>query len=188
MLKKESKSSSFKKVKTYYIHDNGGRPFKVEATNKNIKIYKAKYDDSGENPPTYEKNVKTISSYDGLFVGTHNDGSFKGNSLLVHVKNNKYIFIGQEVLEFTAHEPITYYASEVGNSDVPYPYAVSKNNIYLMLDAPAKQGEKKKYYYIEKKNFTGNMSDVYRYFYDIYKKKENPFNQFKVKTLVKRNL
>lgn len=38
------------------------------------------------------------------------------------------------VFSFTTDDEIIDYISPVGNSDVPYPVAYSKNNVYFMLD------------------------------------------------------
>ena len=59
------------KLKTYYTHDNGGRPFKVVIDDKKVYVYKyKKYDGNtdsflySEKPIKYEKkiilNVKTF--------------------------------------------------------------------------------------------------------------------------------
>ena len=59
-IKKQNKKS---KSKTYYTHDNGGRPFKVVVEDKKVYVYKyKKYDETtnsflySEKPIKYEKN------------------------------------------------------------------------------------------------------------------------------------
>ncbi len=85
-----------------------------------------------------ENGTKTIvkpTQYTKLFVGA---GPPKGNSVLVALGDNKYMFVGHEVFVFGTKESIVSYASPVGNSDVPYPYAVDANKkIYLMLEKVA---------------------------------------------------
>jgi hypothetical protein len=61
--------------------------------------------------------------------------TYKGNSILVKTKDNFYVYIGARIYSFTADCEITKYVSEVGNNDVPYPYAVdNKGNFYLFIE------------------------------------------------------
>ena len=47
------------KSKTYYTHDNGGRPFKVVVDNKKIYVYKhKKYDEDTDTTLYSEKSIK----------------------------------------------------------------------------------------------------------------------------------
>jgi len=64
--------------------------------------------------------------------GKH-DPDFDGNSILLKLKDDRYVFIGERIYEFSTSEPITTYYSLVGNSDVPYPVALSDNYVYFML-------------------------------------------------------
>jgi hypothetical protein len=63
-----------------------------------------------------------------------------GNSMLLRLKTAgpskvlQYAFIGECIFKFTTDEEITDYVSTMGNSAVPYPYAVSASKTYLMLD------------------------------------------------------
>lgn len=59
-----------------------------------------------------------------------------GNSVLLQVAENRYISIGWDVYEFTTHvdDDIMDYVSVMGNSAVPYPYAVGKINTYLTME------------------------------------------------------
>lgn len=130
--------------KTYFIHDNGGRPFKVIVT-KNVgqdsivRIFRMK--DS-----RYEKNPILTFDSDRVFVGlspfnamTEFSGGYgkyyDGNSLLVHLEGNTYVFIGWEIYSFESLARITSFVSPVGNNDVPYPYCIDKyGNYYLLID------------------------------------------------------
>lgn len=60
----------------------------------------------------------------------------KGNSLLLQIKQNEYIWIGWKIVKFklNQNEKIEDYVSPIGNSDVPYPYIVTNKNVYLMLE------------------------------------------------------
>lgn len=139
------------KGKTYKIHDNGGRPFFVTVQGNNITIEKNmdKYDYKDGKFTTIEHPAKVIleMKVDEIFVGKKSptggyDGlkpsQAEGNSLLLK-KGNKYIYVGSEIYEFTPipGDSIDAYYSDIGNSDVPYPYAVGKTHIYIMLDKVA---------------------------------------------------
>lgn len=137
-------------TKSYEIHDNGGRPFRVDIQGKKVAVWR--------NMDTYDKNFKTIShppkqilefTADEIFVGKKSpkggyDGltpkQADGNSLLLQV-GQKYVYIGSEIYEFAAvkGDTIVKYYSDIGNSDVPYPYAIGKTHIYVMLDKVAVQ-------------------------------------------------
>lgn len=152
---------------TYVTHQNGGRSFAVNYDKKSgfIDILKNKYN--------RYPNVKKVWSGD-----KEDDNS----SVLIEFPNKKYMFVGTEIYEFETEEFITNYYSMIGNSDVPYPVALSKNYVYLMLDKV----------YINRKEFPKdtNWKDCYRFYYDnkdILKKfkfknfkdiKENIFEQF----------
>jgi predicted GIY-YIG superfamily endonuclease len=71
--------------------------------------------------------------YDGL-----KPSEAEGNSILVE-KGSKYIYIGHEIYEFSPVEgdTIEAYYSDIGNSDVPYPYAVGKTHVYILLEKAA---------------------------------------------------
>jgi hypothetical protein len=54
-----------------------------------------------------------------------------GNSVLLKVAGTKYVSIGRDIFAFTAKDEISIYVSYMGNSAVPYPYAVGRTNTYL---------------------------------------------------------
>jgi len=125
--------------KTYFTHDNGGRPFKVVVTGKNIDIftYIQKKDETVEemltgNYPTkndYDLLIKSYKNLKNIFIPKG------GNTILAHISGNKYLCIAEFIYEFeTKNEKILKYYSHVGNSDVPYPLAVGENNVYFLID------------------------------------------------------
>jgi hypothetical protein len=139
------------KGKTYAIHDNGGRPFFVTVKGKTIRVEK--------NMDTYEQvNGKFVDvskprkqlfekTVDELFIGKKSptggyDGlkpsEAEGNTLLLKQGSN-YTYIGSEIYEFSPMkgDSILAYFSDIGNSDVPYPYAVGKTHVYILLDKVA---------------------------------------------------
>ena len=65
-----------------------------------------------------------------------------GNSILLQLNKHLYVFISHNIYCFKTNEEIIKYYSLIGNSDVPYPVALSKNYAYFMLDC--QQIERKK--------------------------------------------
>ena len=56
---------------------------------------------------------------------------FNGNSILLSLGKNKYVFIGQKIIEFTTKkDKIIDFVSPVGNNDVPYPFAIGEKYVY----------------------------------------------------------
>jgi len=123
-------------IKTYNIIDNAAITY-IAYTKPGTKIEVYNTDEMGI-PTKKVLNVK----YTKLFVGDNllNDphavkkGKQPGNSLLIQTGNNKYIYVGTEIYSFETNEEIKRYYSPVGNSFVPYPYAVGENFSYFMLD------------------------------------------------------
>ena len=129
--------------KSYYIHDNGGRPVQVVIDAKNISIYKntANYPEK----ETYGLLVKTVKAKE-IFIGKSSGKphmadhtpaqakDFIGNSILLELSANKYMYIGREIYTFETEDKIESYYSLVGRNDVPYPIALGTENVYFMLD------------------------------------------------------
>jgi hypothetical protein len=178
--RKSAKRST--RSKGWFTHDNGGRPFLViPVSNSIVDIYKAKSDEEFDSS-IYTKLVKRYDNVEKLFVGkslknpttVYSGGYGKwadGNSILLRLPKNRHVFIGDHVYEFTPPEPIEKYYSSVGNSDVPYPVALSKTFAYFMLAAPRRYNSKDKSFklhYIKRMEFPKGIdwSDAYRYYYD----------------------
>lgn len=119
------------------MHDNGEKPFMAVISDTNrVRLYaKNKIDNNGltiyHDDPFYDKVVKQTFIGHDVDYGTDGDG----NSLLLHEEDLTYTFVGECVRRFKAIAPIVRYSSLIGNSDVPYPYAVDEfNNYYLMIE------------------------------------------------------
>lgn len=112
----------------YKILDNGGYPFKVEVLSNCIKVYKLKKPDFEK----YEETpILTFNEYIKLYVAKEKP---KGNSLILHLKDDKYIFIGWNIYKITISDGIKEFHSEINNSDVPYPYIVGNEYTYFLLE------------------------------------------------------
>lgn len=120
----------------YYTHNNGGRPYKVIVKSDRVVIF-----DNNRETLLFDYN-NPIKVWIGESPATkmtrfsHGYGQkFLGNSILIETTANHYVFIGHNIFNFTTPYKIINYVSEVGNSDVPYPYAVDSNQqYYLMLE------------------------------------------------------
>jgi hypothetical protein len=144
----------------YYIHNNGGRPYKVEIDKTNVKIYKRQIN----NEEDYENKEYKTYKPEKIFIGkspknkmtTYSGGhgkKFDGNSILLQLTKYSYTYIGSEIYTFRTDSEIIDYVSPIGNSDVPYPYAIDSNGYYyLMLEnikikVPEKYDDCYNYYY-----------------------------------------
>jgi hypothetical protein len=124
-------------INTYKIMDNASTPYiaMVKPASR-IEVYTTNNEHS--NPIKKIVDVK----YTKLFVGDNllkdtsyaKKGKGAGNSLLIQTEKNKYIYVGSEIYSFETKEDIKTYYSPIGNSFVPYPYAVGENFSYFMLD------------------------------------------------------
>lgn len=132
----KNKTRKVAQKSSYKIHDNGSVPYVVMMKPKStVEVYKTKEDG------TPDKKILDLT-YTKIFVGDNllpdplavKKGKAVGNSLLLQTGNNKYVYIGSEIYSFETKEEIKMYYSPVGNSDVPYPYAVGDTMSYFMLD------------------------------------------------------
>jgi hypothetical protein len=124
---------SYMTVFEFKTLDNGGEPFLVRITKAKIDVFKPKKPDA--EPIVYDKLIVSFDDYKRVFVGKDpEDRDNLGNSILVQVKDKEYVFIGDTIFSFRIEDKIVDYVSPVGNSAVPYPYAVGTKNTYLMIE------------------------------------------------------
>ena len=161
-----------KGAKNYLIHDNGGRPFKVVVYGKTVEIYKSEYARNNNGSINYDiinysmlvkkLTVKEVHVGQSPCIPAADAcGAFgKGNSILLHVSGNKYIYIGHEIYEFTMEDAFEAYYSVIGNNDVPYPVLLGSKYVYFMLDHSYLPRE------VFKVKMTSNMwADSYSFFF-----------------------
>ncbi len=133
------------KGKRYAILDNGGEPFVAFIRPGHLEVYHNDFDRETE---TYTLGKKILATgYLKVHIGDNDlkipgpgpapKGMYPGNSILVQTGQNKYIYIGSEIYTFSALDTIRGYYSPVGNSAVPYPYALGDKYAYMMLDRAA---------------------------------------------------
>jgi hypothetical protein len=186
-----------KGVKTYTMLDNGSSPFVADASPSRIEIYRQTFKEDG-GVKSYTRDKKVVDTpYTKLFVGDNDlrlgrdtgiasKGTYPGNSILIQTGKGKYIFAGHEIfsLETVGGEDIKAYYSPVGNSAVPYPYAVGENYTYFMLDKdtlPNELLDLKKDAYPQYYGFT--VKDE-----GLKKKIEKAKKKFKTKQIHKRHI
>lgn len=173
--KKAAPKKAVAKLRTYYTHDNGGRPFRVvikgTSPKRVVKVFlNEEYDEKTEKFISNGKKEIAEFTTRRIFIGkspltpiTEFSGGYgreyDGNTILLSIGNGQYVYIGDRVFSFLALSKIIKYVSEVGNNDVPYPYAIDEmGNIYLIAENII----------ITNKNMTKKqMKDPY-YYYDYY--------------------
>lgn len=118
------------KSKTYYPIRNGGdSKYKVEIFKSKIIIIDL------ENEKKHE-----IKNYKNVFIGKNSkkygsyDKPFTGSSILVEVAPLEYIYICERIFKFKTKEPVNKFYSIMGNSFVVYPFALTDNYAYLIIE------------------------------------------------------
>ena len=165
--------------KTYITLDNGGQPFLVAIKGKTVKIFIIKPDIKiifgFELKPYHYTHLIKEYQVEKVFIGkspknesTIYSGGFgkkwDGNSVLLELPNNKYVFIGTEIYEFSTKDKIISFISPVRNNLVPYPTALSQDNAFFMLDKNYVPIE----YINELKLNKTEMTDLYTHYYGHY--------------------
>ena len=144
--------------KQYLIHFAGGAAFVVRVFGKVLTVYTSKYSpDITAGKQVYRANIKKLFVPSSLKPGVKLpkrtlsgkplkdvcDIGLAGNSLLAQLDgDNKYLYIGHDVVEVTLDEPVEQYYSELvegfaGNpylkvaADAPLAYAVTKHYVYF---------------------------------------------------------
>jgi hypothetical protein len=139
------------KPKNYEIHDNGGRPYFVNIIGNRVSVDKNMNEftlnDAGEliETPKPKKNLFVIHA-DEIFIGKNTPKSLggsgdkdpQGNTILLRLGEIKYRFIGNAgIYDFNlvkGDSQIEQFYSDIGNNDVPYPYAIGKTHVYFLLE------------------------------------------------------
>ena len=159
----------------YRTLDNGGRPFLVvvNVNEKTVNIYmkEKRCPWMKGNINNYNKFVRTYN-YLEIMIGSGWDPTLAAiigmtpehpdyknaehNSFLLKIKEKRYVHIGYKIYEFSTLDNITEFHSPVGNSLVPYPYAIGEKNVYMLLEDEA---------YLDKSLFKNDIN--YTEFYNM---------------------
>jgi len=157
-------------VSHYITLDNREHTFAVFVYPERVRVYNLVTNREIKSSNFLYKNIFIGESKKNkmtLYSGAYGK-KFKGNSILLDLGDNHYVYIGDEIFSFKTKSKIISYNSPVGNNEVPYPYAIDKNgDIYLML---------------EKVILTGAKREPYEVFY----RGEPKFTKFKTRQITKR--
>jgi hypothetical protein len=123
----------------YFIHDNYSKPYLVIIKDDLAEIYKGTKDN---NYDKLYKKYKFIKKYIGKSSGLskacahkkEDSKLFNGNTILLQLTLNKFVYIGSKIYEFNIKEKVKKYYSPVGNNDIPYPIILTDKYVYFMLD------------------------------------------------------
>lgn len=145
------KASTQKSTKYMYLtRDNGADAYRVIVHGNHVDI---------DNAQT-NKHIKSYSTKNIYYGISEGNKKTKGNSIVLHLGNNKYIHIGTKIYAFEMEDEVDKYFSLIGNGDVPYPVLLGKENVYFMLDNK----------YVPRSEFEIKMTpkmweDAYAYYY-----------------------
>ncbi len=146
----------------YHIHDNGGRPFKVEIHDNEVSVF------THSNGDATQCDKLITYTPQKIFIGVdQTDNNNDGNSILLHIRNLEYVFIGTTIFIFTTECMINNFKSPIGNGDVPYPYAIDNDgNVYLFEESVILQNNDRLKAYIETMIINTDSRPYYDYYYD----------------------
>lgn len=146
------------KAKVFEIYDNGSVPFLAKIVGDTISVFKKPngvdlpdeeswyeqlesvyIDDlklrravNQKMKEQYSELVWSCSNTNHIWVGKDLSEGVHGNSLLIETKPLHYVEVGDSIFSFTTQDPVTHYFSNMGNSGVPYPVAVTETSFLLM--------------------------------------------------------
>jgi len=177
----------------YEIVDNGSTPFVVFDYGGHVEVYNQHYHEETDTEKIQGRIIE--SKYKKIFVGDNelNDPTYlekrsgRGNTILLQTGKDDYIYIGDGIRSFKTKDGdvIEKYYSPVGNSAVPYPYAVGQKYVYLMLDneyQPVEDFDLTKDVYMQFYGWNIDQKDRKSYFEKI----KNRHKKYRVKVLFKR--
>lgn len=117
----------------YHIHDNGGRPWQANMGYHGVTVYGFKEFLGGRTE--YDVPVYETMDYQGYWEGFDTSGSScHGNTLLVKHSDIEYTHIGPAIFTFQTDGVVLDYVSYLGNSNVPYPVAYTKDSVYFLAE------------------------------------------------------
>jgi hypothetical protein len=156
------------KTKGFFTHNNGGKTYFVHIKKDNTVIIH-KVDENNN----YDKIIKKYTVKKVIVGKFNNLKYYDGNTILLKITDDKYVYIGNKIYEFKMLDEFKKYYSLVGNSDVSYPVLVGSEYVYFMLDSD----------YISKdlvKVNNNNYEDAYSNYYKELMKKCNKMKNIKI--------
>lgn len=131
-----ARKSPRKTRKTYSIHDNGGRPFRVRVGSGGAVEVLVHTGNTYEPFKSFSASRVLLGKQSPL---PNRESSPVGNNILLELSSGKYLYIGSVIREFKPlkGDVLTKFYSDIGNNDVPYAYAIGANHIYFFDEFPS---------------------------------------------------
>ena len=154
MIDNLEKTPGLNNPETYVLTHNRFNTYMVLIFSdlEKAQIYKIPYRHS----PYQEIEIVMSFDYQHVFGP---DGNNKDEKFLFEIGDKKYIHVGEKIFSFETNDEIVDYFLERGFSDVKFPFAHGKENIYFMLHQkyiPLQEYEnstlKNEYQYLYKKD------------------------------------
>ena len=163
----------------YETSPSSGQFYSVQIGKKQIKITNLNDD-----------KIFKIPKYTKVFLGDdydhESDKYYKfdeGNTILIHINDHKYIYVSDEIWEFYTEDKIHKFASPIGNSAVPYPYAIGERFSYFFYHQSIEKIPNK-FLNIKVKN----LLDEYYFNLNLSKEEQRLVNEFSIKpTIIDKN-
>lgn len=171
----------------YQIHDNGDTPFEVNVRGKTVEVCKgAKNADGGYD--NYDEQVMKLA-VKAVYPGTNLQTPMEvrvfgsdpavGNTVLLHVTDDTYIYIGGEIYQFNLQkgETVEAYYSKIGPNDVPYPVLLGSQRVYFLIEHVSVSRELFDRYNMNEMEW----ADAYQYYYGYKGKRGMKKSAIKIK-------
>lgn len=141
LYKKCKGSYIFHEFKRYYIRYNWRKPYIVYIKGNDVIIYRKTIYNICKPNDRYNKFVKKYKA-SKIFIGRSSKNmsiakvvgdEYNGNTILIKISDNRYVYIGHSIYSFKSRATIERYASPIGDEDIPYPYARDSNGTFYLL-------------------------------------------------------
>lgn len=170
----------------YEIEFNGGVPFIVYINNGAIFVYQipdniyiTRDDYSHPNYIDNEHIIYTELAWSctnplKIFIGKDTEEKCNGNNILVQLSDTIYMHIGCKLDMFECKDQILKFYSRMGNNNVPYPVALTKDSVIFMDNKDmVKQKDLMSIDSLPKENGIIQWDDSYVAYYDMLDKHKN---------------
>lgn len=150
-------------METYKIYNNDKKPFKVNVDRNNNIAYVF----NKQNNKFAEYHILEYKFKD-IFLGKELEArEYDGNTIIIHLDYNIYVFIGPKIFVFESLYPITDFFSPIGNSNVPSPFAIDQmGNCYLMLQYIVISNVSNKFIYDDPYDYYYNNTTIKSFEYE----------------------
>ena len=116
-------------ARVYEIHHNHARPYRVAVHGNTVTAYGNNISHDWEC-----RRVMLGASEETVEWADWTGPECLGNTILLEIADRRYILISDRIYQFSTEDWINYFASPIGNNDVPYPYAIGDIYSYILTD------------------------------------------------------